>query len=405
MPSCILRLIEKDRLEEEAAALAHMHGVYHAFPYAAMPFALGPQPPPVAILPAAAASSPLCSDAPLVKAPPVKPPPPIRHEAVGYFAAADCRGSAPPADGPPPAQPVPWSVHAGRPLPPPPRPATAADYGTGAAAEWGSSVAPAEAPPTQPAPSHSRPPPPRAAAPTWKDHFPVDERICDLHARNLLPLLLTNDSLPITALTRGIDTKKNLTWALAGFIGTDRDWNPKTLVACHYGGQLTRMAEAVSVGLNLLPAGVAAGSGVLVTVAAWKKLCSIIAAGKIPQAVAVTHGWLHYKALVIITEQAFSEWVWFKNAADVNVDDIMADFLLGVASVLQGFGIETTLESPLAAPARSVKDRNCEMIIRHYARDNLLNASWCEGAPFGVEEDCWASYCPCPCISLHWLVQ
>ena len=119
----------------------------------------------------------------------------------------------------------------------------------------------------------------------------------------------------------------------------------------------------------------------------------------------MTHGWLHYKVLVIITEHALSEWVWFKNAADVNADDIMADFLLGVASVLQGFGIETTLGSPLEAPARSVRDRNCEMIIRHYARDNLLQASWSEGAPFGVEEDCWASYCPCPCISLHWLVQ
>ncbi len=141
------------------------------------------------------------------------------------------------------------------------------------------------------------------------------------------------------------------------------------------------------------------------TVAAWRKLCSIIVTGKIPQAVAVTHGWLHYKELVVITEHALSEWVWFKNTADVNVDDIMAGFVLGVASVLTGFGIETTFEIPLEAPARSVRDRNREMIDRHYARGNLLNAEWCEGAPFGVEEDCWASYCPCPCISLHWLVQ
>jgi hypothetical protein len=236
-----------------------------------------------------------------------------------------------------------------------------------------------------------------AAAPKLQDHFPVDVRICDLHARNLLSLLLTTESLPITALARGIDTKRNLTWTLAGFITADRDWNPKTLVVCHYGGQLTRMAEAVSVGLNLLPAGVAASSGVLVTIAAWRKLCSIIAAGQIPQAVAVTHGWLHYKALVIMSEHTFSEWVWFRNVADVNVDDIMADFLLGVASVLQGFGIETTLESPLAAPAKSVKDRNSDTITRHYGRDNLLQAKWCEGAPFGVDEDCWASYCPCPC--------
>jgi hypothetical protein len=56
-----------------------------------------------------------------------------------------------------------------------------------------------------------------------QDHFPVDVRICDLHARNLLSLLLTTESLPITALARGIDTKRNLTWTLAGFIATDRD--------------------------------------------------------------------------------------------------------------------------------------------------------------------------------------
>ena len=237
-----------------------------------------------------------------------------------------------------------------------------------------------------------------------KDQFPVDERICEISVRNLLALLLTSGSLPITALARGADTKKSLTWTLAGFIIVDRNWNPKTLVRCHYGGQLTRMAEAVSVGLHLLPASVAASSGVLVTVAAWKKLCSIIAANQIPQAVAVTHGWLHFKELVV-TDHAYSEWVWFKNEADVNVDVIMADFLLGVASVLQAFGIETTLESPLQAPAMSVGDRNRQAVVRHFGRDRLLEASWVAGAPCGVEEDCWASYCPCPCISLHWLVQ
>ena len=236
---------------------------------------------------------------------------------------------------------------------------------------------------------------PGISAQSTRVMFPADDRICSVPAHDLMENLLSNG--PVPGLERGCDTRKNLTWTLAGYSVQSRGWHSATLVRCEYGASTSRQADRVLDALRVLPAHVtAASSEVLVIVEAWRQLLTIVGQSRIPQPVAVCHGWACNRALVKI-EQNYSDWVWYRGD-DLNVDQIVGDFLFSVTRVLQAFGIVVAEDVPVAALSKSIRDRNVDVINRHYGRDRLLESTWSEGEAFANTSEDIIFLCACSAV-------